>query len=301
MIQRSDDLLPTPAASIQVARERESGTLVAAETDVGREGEHRSEQAGELVDCGLVAGAPLAGAGDEVLGNARANSGAGDANEGSVDAAADDAALDDAAPDDAAPEDATAKRGPSRRRVRKAARPAFEPIAAEDLPAATQAILLAAGQVVKRERLVELLALESVAALDAILADIRRSWEAAGLPLAIDEVAGGLRVVTRPAYAAYVERLDRKTAGENLTRALVETLGIVAYKQPVGRAEVERIRGVQAAEALRQLLERGLIKVVGRSEQPGRPLLYGTTERFLVLHGLSGLDQLPTAKDLQRL
>ena len=81
----------------------------------------------------------------------------------------------------------------------------------------------------------------------------------------------------------------------------METLSIVAYRQPVARAEIERIRGVQAGDGLRALLERHLIKVVGRSEQPGRPLLYGTTARFLTTFGLKDVKDLPSAKDLARL
>jgi segregation and condensation protein B len=107
--------------------------------------------------------------------------------------------------------------------------------------------------------------------------------------------------VTRPEYAEYVGRLSRRPATDKLTRALLETLSIVAYKQPVGRAEVERIRGVQSGDPLRSLLERRLLKVVGRSDLPGRPLLYGTTQAFLTAFGLRDLKDLPSATDLKRL
>ncbi|MCP5069075.1 MAG: SMC-Scp complex subunit ScpB, partial [bacterium] len=106
---------------------------------------------------------------------------------------------------------------------------------------------------------------------------------------------------TRPEFAEYVGRLQKRPQSDKLTKSLLETLSIVAYKQPVGRAEVERIRGVQAGEALRGLLERNLLKVVGRSDQPGRPLLYGTTDRFLTLFGMNSLKDLPTDGDLKRL
>ena len=90
-------------------------------------------------------------------------------------------------------------------------------------------------------------------------------------------------------------------AFDRLSRGLLETLSIVAYRQPVARPEIERIRGVQAGDALRALLDRRLLKVVGRSDQPGHPLLYGTTKRFLTVFGLNDLKDLPSAKDLARL
>ena len=154
---------------------------------------------------------------------------------------------------------------------------------------------------VRLERLRDLLGLASVLPLREALEAIGRRWQEAGLGFELEHVAGGVRVVTRPEYAEYVARLSRKPVSDKLSRALLETLCIVAYKQPVGRAEVERIRGVQAGEALRQLLDRSLLKVVGRSEQPGRPLLYGTTQDFLTAFGLDDLKDLPQPQDLKRL
>ena len=151
------------------------------------------------------------------------------------------------------------------------------------------------------DRLRDVLGLASVIPVRESIAAIQARWEEAELAVEIEEVAGGVRVVTRPEYAEYVGRMRRRPAQDKLSRSLLETLSIVAYKQPVPRAEVERIRGVQAGEALRGLLERRLLRVVGRSEQPGRPLLYGTTQRFLTAFGLKDLKELPSAKDLKRL
>ncbi len=203
---------------------------------------------------------------------------------------------DDEAPDD----NATAAK--PRRASAKAPREVVEPPAPEDLDGAVEALVLACGGVIRAERLRDVLGLPSVEPVRASLARVAARWDEAALAIQLDEVAGGVRVVTRPRYAPFVDRLERRGASESrLSRSLVETLGIVAYKQPVGRAEIERIRGVQAGEALRALLERGLVKVTGRSDQPGRPLLYGTTERFLTLYGLRNLDDLPTPADLKRL
>jgi len=162
-------------------------------------------------------------------------------------------------------------------------------------------MLLVAGDVMRLERLRDLLGLRSLLPLRETIAQIQARWRASGLAMELEEVAGGVRVVTRPEYAEYVGRLARKTSSDKLSRTQLETLCIVAYKQPVGRAEVERIRGVQSGDPLRALLERRLLKVVGRSDQPGRPLLYGTSQEFLTAFGLKDLKDLPSAKDLERL
>ena len=144
-----------------------------------------------------------------------------------------------------------------------------------------EAILLASGDVLSAERLRDLLGLASVIHVREALERVRARWAAAGLPVELHGVAGGVRVTTRPEYAEYVRRLSRRPEVDRLGQSLMETLSVVAYRQPVPRVEVERIRGVQCGEALRALLDRRLLKVVGRSEQPGRPLLYGTTRRSL--------------------
>ncbi len=180
-------------------------------------------------------------------------------------------------------------------------KPEWKPPPPERLEGAIEALLLVAGDVVRVERLRDLLGLQSVLPIREAVAAISERWAAAGLAFEIEQVAGGVRVVTRPEYAEYVGRLSRRPASDKLSRAQLETLCIVAYKQPVGRAEVERVRGVQAGDPLRALLERRLLKVVGRSEQPGRPLLYGTTQLFLTAFGLNDLKDLPAPKDLQKM
>lgn len=179
--------------------------------------------------------------------------------------------------------------------------PAGPPPPPERLEGAIEALLLVSGDVMRLGRIRDVLGMASVVPIRDALDGIRRRWQAAGLALELEEVAGGVRAVTRPEYAEYVGRLGRRPAADKLSRTLIETLCIVAYKQPVGRAEVERIRGVQSGDPLRGLLERRLVKVVGRSDLPGRPLLYGTTQAFLTAFGLNDLKDLPSAKDLSRL
>jgi segregation and condensation protein B len=172
----------------------------------------------------------------------------------------------------------------------------------ERLAGAIEAMLLAAGDVLSPERIRDLLGLASAIHVREALEQIRARWTAAGMSVELQDVARGVRVVTRPEYAEYVRRLARQAPDDpRLSQGLMETLSIVAYRQPVARAEIERIRGVQAGDGLRALLDRHLIKVVGRSEQPGRPLLYGTTARFLTTFGLQDVKDLPSAKELQRL
>ncbi len=112
------------------------------------------------------------------------------------------------------------------------------------------------------------------------------------------EMAGGYQILTRPVHAAAIERAQFAVRTPKLTAATLETLAVIAYRQPVGRLEIEEIRGVSAGGVLRSLQERGLIEVIGRSEALGRPLLYGTTPLFLELLGLRDLSDLPKAEEL---
>ncbi|RLA86025.1 MAG: SMC-Scp complex subunit ScpB [Deltaproteobacteria bacterium] len=133
-------------------------------------------------------------------------------------------------------------------------------------------------------------------ALDELLKDYRR-W---GLSFTLQEVAGGFQFRTLPEYAQWIKRL-RKVTPIKLSRAALETLAIVAYRQPVSRGEIEQIRGVDSGWVIGSLMEKGLIKPVGRKEAPGRPLLYGTTKKFLQVFGLKSLKDLPSLRELQSL
>lgn len=140
---------------------------------------------------------------------------------------------------------------------------------------------------------------------DAALADVRTALEELREHYDFDqhgvelvELAGGYQILTRPTHAAAIERAQFAVRATRLTPAALETLAVISYRQPVGRAEIEEIRGVSAGGVLRSLQERGLIEVVGRSEALGRPLLYGTAPLFLELLGLRDLSDLPRAEEL---
>ena len=240
-----------------------------------------------------------AATGDEAPPPASAEAASPDGETAEGPAAEGEAPVDD---EDASAEDAEAPaEGKRKSKAPKKERPAWKPPPPERLQGAVEAVLMVAGDVVRLERLRDLLGLASLLPLREAITAIGERWAAAGLAFEIEQVGGGVRVVTRPEYGEYVARLSRRPVTDKLSRALLETLCIVAYKQPVGRAEVERVRGVQAGEALRQLLDRRMLKVVGRSEQPGRPLLYGTTQQFLTSFGLDDLKDLPQPQDLKRL
>lgn len=134
--------------------------------------------------------------------------------------------------------------------------------------------------------------------VEEALADLRRDYDESGRAFQIVEVAEGYQLLTRPDFAPYLERFDTVPRPSRLSGPALETLAIVAYRQPIGRIEVEYIRGVSSAGVIRSLQDRALIEVVGRGDGLGRPLLYGTTRRFLEHFGFRSLDQLPRPEEL---
>ena len=123
--------------------------------------------------------------------------------------------------------------------------------------------------------------------------------EGRGIRLA--EIAGGFRLVTKQEYASWIKRMDKSKSAAKLSRSALESLAIIAYKQPIVRAEIEEIRGVEASGVVRTLLERKLVRIVGRKEVPGRPIMYGTTKYFLEHFGLADLSQLPPLREFKEL
>lgn len=119
--------------------------------------------------------------------------------------------------------------------------------------------------------------------------------------ISLVEVAGGYQLVTRPEYASWIRKFKSVKLSSKLSKPALETLAIVAYKQPITRAEVEAIRGVNVGGIMRNLMERRLIKIVGKKDVPGRPMMYGTTSDFLQYFGLKDLASLPTLKEFQEL
>ena len=155
-----------------------------------------------------------------------------------------------------------------------------------------EAILFASDAPLPIERIAEVLEISPLDARDLVEA-LRAACDGEGRGLGVVEVGGGVRLVTRPEHAPVLISLQRLRLKSRLSRAAVETLTIVAYRQPISRPEIEQLRGVGTESVLAHLLERRLIRVVGRKATPGRPVLYGTTREFLEHFGLRDLEDLP--------
>lgn len=132
------------------------------------------------------------------------------------------------------------------------------------------------------------------------IANLNEAYQDTGRAFRIEAVAGGWQVMTLPEHADVLAALHKTKAQSKLSPAAMETLAIVAYKQPVLRAELEAIRGVACGETLRSLMERHLVKITGRAEEIGRPMLYGTTKQFLEVFGLASLKDLPKPEELRQ-
>lgn len=202
-----------------------------------------------------------------------------------------DAADTDAADTDAAQDEVeAAERGPG---------PGAD-LSDEQLEERALALLFASPDPLSIGRLVNLLERPPAARVRAAVEAIGHRLQSAGLPLQLRGIRGGYMLMTVPEMGEVVSRLAKGPAVERISPAALETLSIVAYRQPVTKAEIEAIRGVQAGPILRSLVDRGLARVTGRADVPGHPLQYGTTKDFLDRFGLMGLDDLPRDAELAR-
>ena len=156
-----------------------------------------------------------------------------------------------------------------------------------------EAILFLSREPLGSRKLAQLAGLADGTKARTLVRALNRRYDAEGSAFRVEEVAGGFQLLTRPKYAPWLRRLHSTPLEVRLSAPAMETLAVVAYRQPVLRAEIEAIRGVQCGEVLRQLIERDLVRIVGRSEELGRPLLYGTTRQFLQVFGLRHLEDLP--------
>src|SRR2546425_5699715 len=164
-----------------------------------------------------------------------------------------------------------------------------------------EAILFVSGEPLSVDRMLGVVEGVSRAELVSALQALKADYAVEGRGLQLVEVAGGFQIATRPDCAPWIKRLERAKESARLSRSAMETLAIVAYKQPVVRAEIEQIRGVDSAGVLKTLLERRLIRIVGRKDAPGRPIMYGTTRQFLQAFGLKDLADLPALRDIKEL
>lgn len=171
--------------------------------------------------------------------------------------------------------------------------------ALERMAADVEAVLFASDSPLTPARIAEAADLPGKRPVKQVVEMLNRRYEQTGAAFRIEPIAGGYQMLTRPEFHQVVGRLGKQKAQARLSQATMETLAIVAYRQPILRADVEAIRGVACGEILRGLMDKHLVRIVGRAEVIGRPMLYGTTRRFLEVFGLAGIEDLPNVEELR--
>jgi segregation and condensation protein B len=164
-----------------------------------------------------------------------------------------------------------------------------------------ESLLFASDTPLSLQKLKEITEVDSVKKVRKGIDDLNNFYDEKKSAMKVVEVAGGFQIVSRPEYAPYVQRLFKGRQASRLTQRGLETLAIIAYKQPITKNEMENIRGVNVDGVVKTLLERNLIKIEGREKAPGNPLLYGTTKYFLEYFGLKSLEDLPKLKEIDEL
>jgi segregation and condensation protein B len=164
-----------------------------------------------------------------------------------------------------------------------------------------EALLFASGEPLTVERCTAILGHVTKGQVQAALRELQQDYQQDGRALQVVQVAGGFRLATKEQFASWIRRLDKAKAPAKLSRSAVESLAIIAYRQPIVRGEIEKIRGVETSGVLRTLLERKLVRMVGRKDEPGRPIMYGTTKYFLEHFGLKSLADLPPLREFKEL
>jgi segregation and condensation protein B len=177
--------------------------------------------------------------------------------------------------------------------------PSNDPLGRDPQLAILEAILLAADEPLPTRRLAQVASLADANVVRRLIRKLQHLYERDGTAFQIEELAGGFQLLTRPEYHRWLASFRRGQNELRLTGAARETLAIVAYRQPIMRADIEGIRGVHCGETLRLLMEKGLVRITGRDDSLGRPVLYGTTKKFLQVFGLRGLKDLPRADEFK--
>jgi segregation and condensation protein B len=171
----------------------------------------------------------------------------------------------------------------------------------ENIKNIIEALLFASDTPLTIQKLRELLEVSSVKDIRKGLDRLEEHYLKTGSAMKIIEVAGGYQIVSKEDYASYVQKLYKGRQASRLTQRALETLAIIAYKQPITKHEIENIRGVNVDGVVKTLLERNLVTIEGRQKAPGNPLLYGTTKYFLEYFGLKSLEALPKLKEIDEL
>lgn len=178
---------------------------------------------------------------------------------------------------------------------------AEQTIAERELRGIIESLLFVSPEPLSVQRLVAIMGDVTKADVAQALRGLGEELEQEGRGVRLVEIAGGFRLVTKQEYATWIKRLDKTKSAAKLSRSALESLAIIAYKQPIVKSEIEEIRGVETSGVVRTLLERKLVRIVGRKEVPGRPIMYGTTKFFLEHFGLNDLTQLPPLREFTEL
>jgi segregation and condensation protein B len=166
--------------------------------------------------------------------------------------------------------------------------------------ARVEAVLLVAGGALTTRKIASLATLADATEAKSIIDQLNAAYDRSGSAFRIERVASGYQLLTRPQFSFWLGKLHQREVELKLTPPAMETLTIIAYRQPITRADLEVIRGVQCAEMLKMLMERGLVRIGGEDDSLGRPYLYETTRKFLETFGLRSLDDLPMSNELRR-
>lgn len=169
----------------------------------------------------------------------------------------------------------------------------LDPLARDADLARLEAALMLADEPLAARKLATVCGLPDAASVRRLVQKLREFYDKGGSAFQVEELAGGYQLLSRPRYHPWLARWRRSGSDNRLSGAGMETLAIVAYKQPIMRAEIEKVRGVQCGELLGHLMEKGLIRIAGRHDSLGRPVLYGTTKKFLQVFGLNAIRDLP--------
>ena len=162
-----------------------------------------------------------------------------------------------------------------------------------------EALLFVSERPLSLERIKEVFEDKEIREVERIISKLKDEYETENKGMRIVEVAGGWQLVTNPEYSEFLKKFYQRTEGEKLTTASLETLAIIAYKQPLTRLDVESIRGVDSQGVLKNLLEKGLVCITGRKDTVGRPFVYRTTRLFLEHFGLKSTEELPNLEEFR--
>jgi segregation and condensation protein B len=162
-----------------------------------------------------------------------------------------------------------------------------------------EALLFAVQEPISVRKICEVVEDVEAKEIREVIQQLREEYDTHDRVFQIEEIANGFQLLSRPEYHEWISKIRKKSGESKLSQQALETLSIIAYKQPIIRAEIEAIRGVQSGQMIRTLIEKGLVKITGRDEVLGRPLLYGTTTKFLDHFGLKSIKDLPKVEDLE--